>query len=234
MEGLCQKFYVHALLRDKGACAPRINLTFRKIVQHKQYCSLANEWQTGNIGLSTVKAPIISLESNIASINNNVTQKPGATLTCFIKHNNVPIFPVNSKNKNIYNTQTQNQQLAKSVKLPILPLDSVDNHSCNTSHNHKPNIQTTISQPCTDDISLQNLSGEKTSPPSAIHKYDDNKITFYLCNINSASHAAKNYLFSKCGKHHVWSILETRCATNKNYKPLNKSYLPTNVHAAAI
>ena len=43
MEGLCQKFYVHALPRAAGACGPRINLTFRKIVQHKQYCPLANE-----------------------------------------------------------------------------------------------------------------------------------------------------------------------------------------------
>ena len=43
MEGLCQKFYLHALLRSPGACGYRINLTFRKIVQHKQYCPLANE-----------------------------------------------------------------------------------------------------------------------------------------------------------------------------------------------
>ena len=41
MEGLCQRDYRHALLPAKHPCGPRINLTFRKIVQHKQYCSLA-------------------------------------------------------------------------------------------------------------------------------------------------------------------------------------------------
>ena len=53
------------------------------------------------------------------------------------------------------------------------------------------------------------------SPPSAIHNYDKDQITFYLCNINSASYAAKNYLFNKCIDHHAWSILETRCATTE-------------------
>ena len=43
MEGLCQKCYVHSFPRCPGACAPRINLIFRKLVQHKQYCPLANE-----------------------------------------------------------------------------------------------------------------------------------------------------------------------------------------------
>ena len=43
MEGLCQKFYKHALLPSPLPCGHRINLTFRKIVQHKQYCSLAKE-----------------------------------------------------------------------------------------------------------------------------------------------------------------------------------------------
>ena len=42
MEGLCQRDYKHALLPAKHPCGPRINLTFRKIVQHKQYCSLAH------------------------------------------------------------------------------------------------------------------------------------------------------------------------------------------------
>ena len=42
MEGLCQKHYKHALIPAPHPCGPRINLTFRKIVQHKQYCSLAN------------------------------------------------------------------------------------------------------------------------------------------------------------------------------------------------
>jgi len=42
MEGLCQRDYKHALLPAPQPCGPRINLTFRKLVQHKQYCSLAN------------------------------------------------------------------------------------------------------------------------------------------------------------------------------------------------
>ena len=42
MEGLCQRDYKHALLPAKHPCGPRINLTFRKIVQHKHNCSLAS------------------------------------------------------------------------------------------------------------------------------------------------------------------------------------------------
>ena len=42
MEGLCQKHYKHALLPAPLPCGPGINFTFRKIVQHKQNCSLAN------------------------------------------------------------------------------------------------------------------------------------------------------------------------------------------------
>ena len=43
MEGLCQKFYQHSLLASPAPCAPRINLTFRKIVQHRNNCALAEE-----------------------------------------------------------------------------------------------------------------------------------------------------------------------------------------------
>ena len=43
MEGLFQKFWQHALAPSPTPCAPRINLTFRKLVQHRQYCSLAEE-----------------------------------------------------------------------------------------------------------------------------------------------------------------------------------------------
>ena len=43
MEGLCQKFYRHALPQAAAPCGPRVNLTFRKLVQHKQYCPLAKE-----------------------------------------------------------------------------------------------------------------------------------------------------------------------------------------------
>ena len=42
MEGLCQRDYKHALPPARAPCGPRINLTFRKIVQHRQHCSLAN------------------------------------------------------------------------------------------------------------------------------------------------------------------------------------------------
>ena len=43
MEGLCQKFYKHALLASNKPVALRINLTFRKIVQHRHPCILAKE-----------------------------------------------------------------------------------------------------------------------------------------------------------------------------------------------
>ena len=43
MEGLCQKFYKHALLASELPVAPRINLTFRKIIQHRHPCILAKE-----------------------------------------------------------------------------------------------------------------------------------------------------------------------------------------------
>ena len=43
MEGLFQKYWEHALVASPSPCAPRINLTFRKLVQHRQYCSLAEE-----------------------------------------------------------------------------------------------------------------------------------------------------------------------------------------------
>ena len=114
--------------------------------------------------------------------------------------------------------------------MPILPLSSVDNHKCID----KPNIKTTPNQPCSDDIILQNTSCEAISPPCAIQNYDKEHITFYLCNINSASYAAKNHLFNNCIKHHVWSVLETRCATDKQLQHFKQDLLTTNEHAAAI
>ena len=83
--------------------------------------------------------------------------------------------------------------MAKRVNVPILPLSSVDKHTCtNISKTQQPNIKTTPNQPCSDEISLQNTSSEAISPPSAIQNYDKEHITFYLCNINSASYAAKS------------------------------------------
>ena len=95
--------------------------------------------------------------------------------------------------------------LAKRVVLPILPSSSVDNHICATI-NKTFIINITINQPCNDDVILQNSSSEAISPPNAIHNYDNDQMTFHPCNINSASYAAKNYLFNKCVDHHVWSV----------------------------
>ena len=104
-----------------------------------------------------------------------------------------------SKNKQMLTgflpTSNNNDSLVNSVTMLILPLDSVDKHTCNiTTHTHTP---------CKDEIVLQNPDCETTSPPSAIHNYDKDNITFYLANINSASYAAQNYLFNKCLEHHV-------------------------------
>ena len=104
-----------------------------------------------------------------------------------------------------------------------MPLVSVDNHNCN-----KPNIITNTIEPCKDEIKLQNPKSETISPPNAIHKYDKKKITFYLSNINSASYAAKNYLFNKCCDHHIWSILETRCANSKQLQHFKQDLLNHN------
>ena len=43
MEGYCQKYYWHGLPQAADPCGPRVNLTFRKLVRHKQYCPLAKE-----------------------------------------------------------------------------------------------------------------------------------------------------------------------------------------------
>ena len=79
--------------------------------------------------------------------------------------------------------------MAKRVSVPILPLSSVDNHNCTniSQTQHIPIIKTTINQPCSDEISLHNVSCEAISPPSALHNYDKEHITFYLRNINSVS-----------------------------------------------
>ena len=117
----------------------------------------------------------MSNNSNTLTTNNNLN------IANFIKSNNVPINPI---------SKATSTNRAKRVSVPILPLGSVDNHNC-----IKPNIKTTPNQPCSDEISLQNISCEAISPPSAIQNYDKEHITFYLCDINSASYAAKKSSF---------------------------------------
>ena len=110
----------------------------------------------------------------------------------FIIKNHIPINPTSIKQ------HSEQTNLVKRVVMLILPVSSVDNHNCTNNRATRISgaiiIKTTNNQPCTDEISLQNTSSEATSSPSAIHNYVKEHITFYLCNINSASYAAKNHL----------------------------------------